>query len=74
MSIDIDGYNKLNIRLHSLHSWKYDLNQVGENLSLIQSAKDSSYFQSYSDRITLWETKMTDLDFYLRHLSQIQIK
>lgn len=48
--------------------------QVGENMSLIQSVKDSSYYQAYSDRITLWETKMTDLDFYLRHLSQIQNK
>lgn len=43
-------------------------------MSLIQSVKDSSYYQAYSDRITLWETKMTDLDFYLRHLSQIQNK
>lgn len=43
-------------------------------MSLIQSVKDSSYYQAYSDRITLWETKMTDLDFYLRHLSQIQLK
>ena len=43
-------------------------------MSLIQSVKDSSYYQAYSDRIMLWETKMTDLDFYLRHLSQIQIK
>ncbi len=48
--------------------------QVGENLSLIQSVKDSTYYQAYSDRITLWETKMTDLDFLLRHLSQIQLK
>lgn len=43
-------------------------------MSLIQSVKDSSYYQAYSDRIMLWENKMTDLDFYLRHLSQIQLK
>lgn len=48
--------------------------KVGENLSLIQSVKDSTYYEAYSDRILSWETKMTDLDFYLRHLSQIQIK
>lgn len=56
------------------NSKKHLTNQVGENMSLIQSVKDSSYYQAYSDRIMLWETKMTDLDFYLRHLSQIQIK
>ena len=43
-------------------------------MSLIQSVKDSSYYQAYADRIMLWENKMTDLDFYLRHLSQIQLK
>ncbi|EFX73083.1 hypothetical protein DAPPUDRAFT_58269, partial [Daphnia pulex] len=47
---------------------------VGEYLSLIKSLKDLSYYQAYSDWIILWETKMKNLDFYLRRWSQIQIK
>ncbi|KAI9564905.1 hypothetical protein GHT06_008646 [Daphnia sinensis] len=62
------------IQLFIVKEFKELLNKVGENMSLIQSVKDSSYYQAYSDRIILWETRMTDLDFYLRLLSQIQLK
>lgn len=48
--------------------------QVGDNLGLIQSIKDLPHHQNYSDSIIMWESKMMDLDVYIRQLNQIQMK
>ena len=48
--------------------------QVGDNQSLLQSLKDSPYYQGFVDKASLWETRLADLDEYLHQLNQIQRK
>lgn len=52
----------------------YLCTQVGDNQSLLQSLKDSPYYQGFVDKASLWETRLADLDEYLHHLNQIQRK
>ena len=48
--------------------------KVGDNQSLLQSLKDSPYYQGLIDKVSLWETRLVDLDEYLHQLNQIQRK
>jgi len=47
---------------------------VGDNQCLLQSLKDSPYYQGFIDKATIWETRLADLDEYLHNLNQIQRK
>ncbi len=64
-----DSANK---ELSIVKDWKDLVNQVGDNQCLLQSLKDSPYFQGFSDKATLWETRLADLDEYLHNLNLIQ--
>ena len=46
--------------------------QVGDNRCLLQSLKDSPYFAAFSDRVQLWEGRLTELDEHLLGLNQVQ--
>lgn len=48
--------------------------QVGEKQRLLQSTKDSQHYGKFSDRISLWETRLMDLSFLLDTLHEIQRK
>lgn len=50
------------------------LNRIGDNQSLLQSAKNSSSFEAFSDQATIWETRLATLDAVLTSLNQIQRK
>ena len=39
---------------------------------MLQSLKDSPYFEGFADKASLWETRLADLDEYLHNLNQIQ--
>jgi len=39
---------------------------------LLQSLKDSPYFEGFADKASLWESRLADLDEFLRSLNQIQ--
>ena len=39
---------------------------------MLQSLKDSPYFEGFADKASLWETRIADLDEYLHNLNQIQ--
>ncbi|XP_047126593.1 cytoplasmic dynein 2 heavy chain 1 isoform X1 [Hydra vulgaris] len=54
--------------------WKELFNQVGDNQCLLQSLKDSPYYQGFADKASLWETRLIDLDEYLHNLNEIQRK
>ena len=45
---------------------------MGDNQCLLQSLKDSPYFEGFADKASLWETRLADLDEYLHNLNQIQ--
>ncbi|XP_069679211.1 cytoplasmic dynein 2 heavy chain 1 isoform X2 [Periplaneta americana] len=57
-----------------IKDFKDILNKVGDNQCLLQSIKNSPNYKSFSDRASIWETRLADLDAYLRNLNQIQRK
>ncbi|XP_067623203.1 cytoplasmic dynein 2 heavy chain 1-like [Eurosta solidaginis] len=48
------------------------LNKIGDNQSLLQSAKNSAAFEAFSDQAELWESRLNTLDSLLTSLSQSQ--
>ncbi|KAG2456324.1 DYHC2 protein, partial [Polypterus senegalus] len=66
-----DSHNKT-IKL--IKDWKDIVNQVGDNRCLLQSLKDSPYYKFFADKVSLWESKLAELDEYLHNLNQIQRK
>ncbi|XP_037092634.1 cytoplasmic dynein 2 heavy chain 1-like [Pollicipes pollicipes] len=57
-----------------IKDWKDLLNKVGDLQCLLQSLKDSPYYQAFLDRAGIWERRLADLDEYLANLNQIQRK
>ncbi|XP_053685293.1 cytoplasmic dynein 2 heavy chain 1 [Sabethes cyaneus] len=50
------------------------LNKIGDNQFLLQSAKNSTSFESFSDQADVWEEKLNNLDYIISHLNQVQKK
>lgn len=48
------------------------LNKIGDNQSLLQSAKNSAAFDTFSDQAGLWESRLNTLDVLLSSLSHSQ--
>ncbi|XP_015052343.2 cytoplasmic dynein 2 heavy chain 1 [Drosophila yakuba] len=48
------------------------LNKIGDNQSLLQSAKNSAAFESFSDQAELWESRLNTLDSLLSSLNHSQ--
>uniref|UniRef100_A0A1I8MV06 Dynein heavy chain, cytoplasmic n=1 Tax=Musca domestica TaxID=7370 RepID=A0A1I8MV06_MUSDO len=48
------------------------LNKIGDNQSLLQSAKNSAAFEAFSDQAELWESRLNTLDTILTSLNQSQ--
>uniref|UniRef100_A0A1I8P5Z9 Dynein heavy chain linker domain-containing protein n=1 Tax=Stomoxys calcitrans TaxID=35570 RepID=A0A1I8P5Z9_STOCA len=48
------------------------LNKIGDNQSLLQSAKNSAAFEAFSDQAELWESRLNSLDAILTSLNQSQ--
>ncbi|CAH0554579.1 unnamed protein product [Brassicogethes aeneus] len=57
-----------------IKEFKELLNKIGHNQSLLQSVKNSTDNRSFSDKTVLWENKLTDLEFYVTSLAQVQRK
>lgn len=57
-----------------IKDFQESLNKIGDNQCLLQSAKNTSAIDSYSDQIELWENKLNVLSFILNNLCQIQKK
>ncbi|KAK9876588.1 hypothetical protein WA026_013968 [Henosepilachna vigintioctopunctata] len=66
-----DSFGK---KIMVIKDFKELLNKIGDHQSLLQSVKNSSDYESFSERAGLWETKLVDLDFYLSSLVHIQRK
>ncbi|EDX05339.1 GD21850 [Drosophila simulans] len=48
------------------------LNKIGDNQSLLQSAKNSAAFEGFSDQAELWESRLNTLDALLSSLNHSQ--
>lgn len=48
------------------------LTKIGDNQSLLQSAKNSAAFEAFSDQAELWESRLNSLDSILTSLNQSQ--
>ncbi|XP_068082912.1 cytoplasmic dynein 2 heavy chain 1 [Anabrus simplex] len=57
-----------------IKDFKDILNKIGDNQCLLQSIKNSPNYESFSDRASIWETRLADLDVFLHNLNQIQRK
>lgn len=57
-----------------IKEWKDLLAQIGDNQSLIQSLKDSSFYKRFLDRSSVWEQRFINLNDYLKQLNSIQRK
>eukprot|EP01135_Chromosphaera_perkinsii_P005308 Nk52_evm1s338 gene=Nk52_evmTU1s338 len=64
---DTDG-NQLKI----IKEWKSLINSVGDNRAILQSLKDSKFYESFSETVISWEEKLGELDEVLHNLNQIQ--
>jgi dynein heavy chain 2 len=60
--------------IYLIKDWKETLTQIGDNLSMLQSLKDSPYYQNFADRAATWEKKLSECDEYSRQLNSIQRK
>ncbi|KAI8908484.1 dynein heavy chain and region D6 of dynein motor-domain-containing protein [Gorgonomyces haynaldii] len=69
---DYDDANGNKIQI--IKDWKETLTQVGDNLSLLASLKDSPYYKNFIDKASTWEKRLFDVDEYLRQLNGIQRK
>ncbi|KAI4889837.1 hypothetical protein NFI96_027314, partial [Prochilodus magdalenae] len=61
-------------QLSLIRDWREVFSQVGDNRCLLQSLKDSPYYQRFHDKVSLWETRLADLDDFLHSLNAIQRK
>lgn len=50
------------------------LNKIGDNQCLLQSAKNSAAYESFSDQASIWEIKLNTIDFILTNLNVVQRK
>ncbi|KAI9144619.1 dynein heavy chain and region D6 of dynein motor-domain-containing protein [Paraphysoderma sedebokerense] len=57
-----------------IKEWRETLTSIGDNRSLLQSLKDTPFIKTFQDKISLWETKLSDLDEYLHNLNNVQRK
>ncbi|GAB6032228.1 Cytoplasmic dynein 2 heavy chain 1 [Chamberlinius hualienensis] len=57
-----------------IKEWKDLLNKIGDHRSMLQSLHDSFYYQSFSDQVSVWENRLSDIDEYLHHLQHAQRK
>uniref|UniRef100_A0A4W3JMF3 Cytoplasmic dynein 2 heavy chain 1 n=1 Tax=Callorhinchus milii TaxID=7868 RepID=A0A4W3JMF3_CALMI len=69
-----DYQDSQNKTIKLIKDWKDIVNQVGDNQCLLQSLKDSPYYKGFEDKVSIWETRLADLDEYLHSLNQIQRK
>ncbi|GIY30539.1 cytoplasmic dynein 2 heavy chain 1 [Caerostris extrusa] len=57
-----------------IKEWKDLLNKVGENQCLVQSLKDTAFYEHFKDRASIWDSRLTLLDQSLHQLNLIQRK
>lgn len=50
------------------------LNKIGDNQCLLQSIINSPNAKSFSDRTSIWENKLTNLDEFVENLNVVQRK
>ncbi|KAG0418554.1 hypothetical protein HPB47_004758 [Ixodes persulcatus] len=70
----IEHRDSLGNELTIVKEWTEVLGKVGELQCMVQSLKDSAYYQRFSDRAAIWEQRLSFLDQALHGLSQIQRK
>ncbi|XP_040163455.1 cytoplasmic dynein 2 heavy chain 1 [Anopheles arabiensis] len=68
----IDYTDSKGAALKLIKDYVETLNKIGDNQFLLQSAKNSASFESFSDQADVWEEKLNNLDYIVTHLNQIQ--
>lgn len=66
--------NSAGVNVPLLKDTQEVLNKIGDNQSLLQSAKNSAAFDTFADQAEIWEHRLNSLDNILTSLSQAQRK
>ncbi|XP_058827016.1 cytoplasmic dynein 2 heavy chain 1-like [Topomyia yanbarensis] len=70
----IDHTDSKGVIISLIKDFTETLNKIGDNQFLLQSAKNSTSIESFSDQADVWEEKLNNLDYIITHLNQIQKK
>ncbi|EJD73854.1 cytoplasmic dynein 2 heavy chain 1, variant [Loa loa] len=57
-----------------IKDWKDALNSVKDSEALLQSLKNSSYYAQFTDKTSIWETRLADTEQYIQWMNEIQRK
>ncbi|WKX91874.1 hypothetical protein Q1695_010144 [Nippostrongylus brasiliensis] len=57
-----------------IKNWKDSINSVKDSQALLQSLKNSPFYAQFSDKTSIWETRLSDLDVFLPQMNDIQRK
>ncbi|KAK0416096.1 hypothetical protein QR680_012296 [Steinernema hermaphroditum] len=57
-----------------IKEWRDSINQVKDSQALLQSLKNSPFYAQFSEKTSVWETRLADLDQYLQWMNEIQRK
>ncbi|CAJ0594203.1 unnamed protein product [Cylicocyclus nassatus] len=57
-----------------IREWKEAINSVKDSQALLQSLKNSPFYAQFSDKTSIWEKRLSDLDEYLPQMNEIQRK
>uniref|UniRef100_A0A158Q7Q4 Cytoplasmic dynein 2 heavy chain 1 n=1 Tax=Elaeophora elaphi TaxID=1147741 RepID=A0A158Q7Q4_9BILA len=57
-----------------IRDWKDALNSVKDSEALLQSLKNSPYYAQFTDKTSIWETRLADTEQYVQWMNEIQRK
>ncbi|KAK6729947.1 hypothetical protein RB195_006787 [Necator americanus] len=57
-----------------IREWKESINSVKDSQALLQSLKNSPFYVQFSDKTSIWEKRLSELDEYLPQMNDIQRK
>ncbi|VDM11275.1 unnamed protein product [Wuchereria bancrofti] len=57
-----------------IKDWKDALNSVKDSEALLQSLKNSSYYAQFTDKTSIWETRLAETEQYIQWMNEIQRK
>ncbi|CAI4230143.1 unnamed protein product [Auanema sp. JU1783] len=57
-----------------IKDWKEAINSVKDSQALLQSLKSSPFYSQFTDKTSIWETRLSDLDIFLSQMNEVQRK
>ncbi|VDP10849.1 unnamed protein product [Soboliphyme baturini] len=72
-TFELTEYHSADIeKVRLVKDWKTSLNQIGENIALVQTLKDSTFYTTFTERVSFWEERLMQLRETVQMLVEIQ--